>query len=76
MAWEATFLLSPVLLLLLDSGEDRGQGQREGARLRRGQGAGGVHNGALCLVGRINGVLWPAAGCKQILNIDTKRVSL
>ena len=51
MAWEATFLLSPVLLLLLGSGEDRGQGQREGARLRRGQGAGagGVHNGALCL---------------------------
>lgn len=53
MAWEATYLLSSMLLLLLASGEDRGQGQREGTRLLRGQGAGGVHSGALCL-GRQN----------------------
>lgn len=53
MACEASHLFSTILLLLLASGEDRGQGHREGTRLRRGQGAGGVHSGALCL-GRQN----------------------
>lgn len=55
MAWEATLLLPPVLLVLLASGDEEGRGRERGKRRGRWPGEAGGHERAT------QGGLWPEA---------------